>query len=119
MIKHLLGRRRGRKKDEQEDDYILLQPFKFADEITQPTEKMAKAFNDAAGMPGVFKDDSINDYLRQNVVRNHFYPFLLSGIKELNGTDKKIWIEAETYDAALLRAQGIAELEGAKLTEIW
>lgn len=89
MIKHLLGRRKGRKKEEQEDINIVMQPF---------------------------KDDTINDCLRQNVVKDHGYPFLLAAP---DGTQNKIWIEAETYHAALLRAQGIAEQAGAKVVELW
>lgn len=116
MIKHLLGKHKRRKKEEQEDINIVMQPFKFAEGITQPTEKMAKAFNDAAGRSGAFEDDTINDYLRQNVVKDHGYPFLLAAP---DGAQNKIWIEAETYHAALLRAQGIAEQAGAKVVELW
>lgn len=94
MIKHLLGRRRGRKKEEQEDINIILQPFRFADEIkTKPAPD-----------------------IRQNVIKDHVYPFLLVAP---DGTQEKAWIEAETYHAALLRAQGIAELVGANLVELW
>lgn len=94
MIKHLLGKHRRHKKDEQEDINIILPPFKFADEIK------AKTAPD----------------IRQNVVKDHGYPFLFAAP---DGTQNKIWIVAETYDAALLRAQGIAELAGAKVVELW
>ena len=53
---------------------------------------------------------------RQNVVRDKSFPFLLT---LTDGTEQKIWIEAETYAAAFLKAQGIAEQAWAKVTELW
>ena len=98
MIKHLLGKHKRRKKEEQEDINIVMQPLKFAagTKIKPPI----------VGVPDI----------RQNVVKDHGYPFLLAAP---DGTQNKIWIEAETYHAALLRAQGIAGQAGASVVELW